>query len=84
MYHKMSCFVMIMEVTLLYFINSSYRMVYFKLVFEVSHGVGSSEYVGGEVVVHQESYDPDELSFFVLEDISRVWLQVRRFNVEFS
>lgn len=33
---------MIMEVALLYFINSSCRMVYFKLVFEVSYGVGST------------------------------------------
>jgi hypothetical protein len=27
--------------------------------------------VGGEVSVHHESYDLDELSFFVLEDISK-------------
>ena len=43
MYHKMSSIVMIMEVTLLYFINSSYRMMSSKLVFEVSYRVGPTD-----------------------------------------
>ncbi|GLT67649.1 hypothetical protein SLA2020_399410 [Shorea laevis] len=42
------------------------------LVFEVRYGGrfdrhSGCEYVGGDVVVHHESYDPDKLSYFDLE-----------------
>ncbi|XP_059450972.1 uncharacterized protein LOC132181751 [Corylus avellana] len=44
------------------------------LVFEVRYGGRFDRqfgwvYVGGEVVVHHESYDPDKLSYFELEDM---------------
>jgi hypothetical protein len=39
-----------------------------KLVFGVSYGC---DYMGGNVCVHGESYDPDNLSFFELEDICK-------------
>ena len=47
-----------------------------KLGFEVSYGgrfdkSSGCNYVGGEVSVHGESYDPDNLSFFELEDICK-------------
>jgi hypothetical protein len=47
-----------------------------RLVFEIHYGgrfnktIGC-EYVGGEVAVHTESVDPDELSYFELEAIYR-------------
>jgi hypothetical protein len=47
-----------------------------KLVFEVSYGgrfdrSSGCDYMGGNVCVHDESYDPDNLSFFELEDICK-------------
>ena len=47
-----------------------------RLVFEVHYGgrfnrtVGC-QYMGGDVAVHTESVDPDELSYFELEAICR-------------
>jgi hypothetical protein len=46
------------------------------LVFEVHYGGRfdrhfGCEYVGGEVAVHHESYDPENLSYFELEGISK-------------
>ncbi|XP_059461906.1 uncharacterized protein LOC132190900 [Corylus avellana] len=47
-----------------------------KLVFEVSYGGRfdrsfGCKYVSGEVTVHSDSYDPDNLSFFEVEDICK-------------
>ena len=47
-----------------------------KLVFKVSYGGRFDKsldcnYVGGEVSVHGQSYDPDNLSFFELKDICK-------------
>jgi hypothetical protein len=50
------------------------RMSNSRLLFEIHYGgrfnrtVGC-EYVGGEVAVHTECVDPDELSYFELEAI---------------
>jgi hypothetical protein len=47
-----------------------------KLVFKVSYmgqfdRSSGCDYMGGNVCVHSESYDPDNLSFFELEDICK-------------
>jgi hypothetical protein len=47
-----------------------------RLLFEIHYGgrfnrTTGCEYVGGELAVHKESVDPDELSFFELEAMCR-------------
>jgi hypothetical protein len=67
-------FFFLMEVILNYVTNSPGRMGSPDLVFEV-HYRGrfnmhfGCEYVGGEVAVHHETYDPEKLSFFDIEGI---------------